>query len=44
MNRTAMNFLKENGFHMFPQMLQFEITLKCPFNCSQCYKKTRYGL
>lgn len=24
---------------MFPQMIQFEITLRCPFHCSQCYKK-----
>lgn len=35
-----MNFLKEKGYFPFPKMLQFEITLKCPFNCSQCYKKT----
>lgn len=39
MNRKSMNFLKENGYFLFPKMVQFEITLRCPFNCKQCYKK-----
>ena len=40
MNRKSMNFYKENGYFLFPKMVQFEITLQCPFHCSQCYKKT----
>lgn len=43
MNRKSINFFKQNGYFMFPKMLQFEVTLKCPFNCSQCYKKTLYN-
>lgn len=39
MEREKINFLKKNHFHIYPKMLQFEITLRCPFNCSQCYKK-----
>lgn len=39
MNRNSINFIKNNGFFPFPKMIQFEITLRCPFNCSQCYKK-----
>ena len=39
MNRESIRFLKENGYFPFPRMLQFEITRRCPFHCSQCYKK-----
>lgn len=39
MNREETDFLKENGYWPNPKMVQFEITLRCPFNCSQCYKK-----
>ena len=40
MNRESIRFLKENGYFLFPQMLQFEITRRCPFHCPQCYKKS----
>ncbi|MDR2177561.1 MAG: radical SAM protein [Treponema sp.] len=38
MNRSEINFLKQNRYHLFPKTLQIEITRRCPFNCSQCYK------
>lgn len=39
MSRTEINFLKTNGYYPFPKMLQIEITRRCPFHCSQCYKQ-----
>jgi MoaA/NifB/PqqE/SkfB family radical SAM enzyme len=39
MNRSEINFLKQNRYYPFPKILQIEITRRCPFNCSQCYKK-----
>lgn len=39
MNRESINFFRQKGYFLFPKMLQFEITLRCPFNCYQCYKK-----
>lgn len=39
MNSTDITFYKKNGYMHFPEMVQLEITLRCPFNCSQCYKE-----
>jgi pyrroloquinoline quinone biosynthesis protein E len=39
MSRSEINFLKQNHYYHFPKTLQIEITRRCLFNCSQCYKK-----
>lgn len=43
MNRKIANFVKENGYFIFPKMIQLEITRRCPFNCTQCYKKNLHN-
>lgn len=43
MNRQEIKFYKENGFFYNPQLLQMEITNRCPLNCSQCYKPPNGG-
>lgn len=36
--REEIIFLKEKGYLKYPQIVQIEITKKCPLNCPQCYK------
>lgn len=43
MNKKEIEFYKENGFFYNPQLLQIEITNRCPLNCSQCYKPPNGG-
>lgn len=44
MNREELNFLKQNGYYKFPNILQIEITRSCPFKCKQCYKPDSQNL
>ncbi len=44
MNRQDLDFLKQNGYYKFPNILQIEITKSCPLKCKQCYKPDNQNL
>ena len=44
MNQKEVEFYKENRFFYNPQLLQLEVTNRCPLKCSQCYKPPNGGV